>query len=542
MYFPLKDMTDAKEFFKRSLMWEMVKKDEVIASFTHKILDFTEKEEEFEADLQSHLNTDMHLVFSARLTRKPNWWTETKKKSASRLTASLEKVFSSLRVGKIKPQSTHRQSIGPNSPLPLSLNNNRGSISILQPCFFNYDLAELLSEKRRNKTIEEIKVNKSKSKPIEKKLSDLKYFKDEDVVEKSKPLSDTITGNLNFKMYTCIEKDDFEEFSTLIKQRGVDFNWKHPIENKSNVFRAVELGRLRFLESLIECGFNINEQDLMQRTPLFIACHRGNREIAVYLLANGAKPNHRDGYGYHALLVAFKAHQFHLIPDLILFGADINLKRDNGMSVLHDALVNNDSLMFDEIMKIDAVRLNIKDQNQRTPLLRACEKTDLDLFFKIFTKNGVDISAFDENSRNMFHLLALYQRTDILEALSNGSPEETVKFKSLLDACDSKRRSTPLSLGVENNSYSCVFALKYLCVQCNLEVKWDVLYEIIFNLIDKEFLSIYKFNPRLEHMDVLDKVPPPLLKMETILASMRSNRNLPRRLSKEKYLIPVKAK
>ena len=81
------------------------------------------------------------------------------------------------------------------------------------------------------------------------------------------------------------------------------------------------------VEILIHEGININSIDSESRTPLHISSKFGFNDISILLLGNNAIVNIRDGYGYSPLFLALKSHQFDIVPNLILFGGDINFKR-----------------------------------------------------------------------------------------------------------------------------------------------------------------------------------------------------------------------
>jgi len=76
---------------------------------------------------------------------------------------------------------------------------------------------------------------------------------------------------------------------------------------------------------------NISIIDKIDKKVLYILQHEvGDIEILTLLLHLGAQVTQKDIYGSTAL----KKNYFHLVPNLLLFGSNINA-RDNGMFIVH---------------------------------------------------------------------------------------------------------------------------------------------------------------------------------------------------------------
>ena len=64
---------------------------------------------------------------------------------------------------------------------------------------------------------------------------------------------------------------------------------------------AVNEGKLKCVEFLLQRGANVNQRSGQARTPLHIACSRQNKCLTKILLQNGAQPNLQDEQGNTAL-------------------------------------------------------------------------------------------------------------------------------------------------------------------------------------------------------------------------------------------------
>jgi len=60
----------------------------------------------------------------------------------------------------------------------------------------------------------------------------------------------------------------------------------------------------------------------------------GHREIAIWLLENGADANYSYGPGYSPLLAAAANGHLEIVKDLLVHGADLNTKSNDGKSAL----------------------------------------------------------------------------------------------------------------------------------------------------------------------------------------------------------------
>jgi ankyrin repeat protein len=174
---------------------------------------------------------------------------------------------------------------------------------------------------------------------IEKKKK--KKKKEEDEVQQTFTVDRNFDQlSINDKLYESIQKNDKDLFFKIMEQdNAVHVDLEKKYENKMSLLHlAVKNNQTKICEYLINCGADINNLDSQMRTPLHIASNLGYHDICIILLGNGAKINVRDIYGFSPVLLCLKSHHFHIISDLKLFGGDINFKRDNGMTILHEAM------------------------------------------------------------------------------------------------------------------------------------------------------------------------------------------------------------
>ena len=97
---------------------------------------------------------------------------------------------------------------------------------------------------------------------------------------------------------------------------------------------ASDCGRLELALLLLDHGADINSRDASSRTPLSLAMGNGHLEIARLLLQRGADVNVWESGEGTVLLGAIQRND--LFAELLLtYGADVNARNDNGLSLLH---------------------------------------------------------------------------------------------------------------------------------------------------------------------------------------------------------------
>jgi ankyrin repeat protein len=122
-----------------------------------------------------------------------------------------------------------------------------------------------------------------------------------------------------------VKEGDVETVSSILEEQ--DLKSKYYKDEVTLLHLAVSNPTEAVTEFLIERGADVDAIDKHLRTPLHLAANIGSSNSLV-LIANGAKTNVRDNYGFSPLMLSLKQHYFSLSSQFILFGADINFKRE----------------------------------------------------------------------------------------------------------------------------------------------------------------------------------------------------------------------
>ena len=133
-------------------------------------------------------------------------------------------------------------------------------------------------------------------------------------------------------------------------------------------------GDLHGVRAALAAGADINYQDRVHRTALFLAAYNGHKEIVEILLRAGANPNLQDLDGDTALRRAVFSQHKEIVEMLLRAGADINYQARSedlgGTTALHWAAMNDSKEIVEMLLKYGA-DYTLQDREGRTPYMLA---------------------------------------------------------------------------------------------------------------------------------------------------------------------------
>lgn len=270
------------------------------------------------------------------------------------------------------------------------------------------------------------------------------------------------------ELIEIIKKGDFENVKKFEIEEN-EFISSHPINGYTLLHEAVICSNFKITEFLIQKGIDVSSKDKSDRTPLHYACAAQNREICLLLLGNKAKVNIRDNSGVYPLLICLKRKNYEIANDLILFQADVNFKRENGCTLLHDMVINEDLQGLKWVLNQSNVKLNTKDLNGFTPLLRACSGKNPLILSELISR-GADIEAKDTLGRNLFHIMILSKNIENLKLFLGMKLEDLKRFSKLPNEQIEPKKRTALHLAVESKNFKIVGTVVSIYVKLNLEM------------------------------------------------------------------------
>jgi len=164
-------------------------------------------------------------------------------------------------------------------------------------------------------------------------------------------------------------------------------------------------------KELEEYSFNINDSDMFDKTPLYLAIENIKPTCAAVLIKHSS------------------------VDLLKLYPKDETL--------LHLAARKNDSDSLRAIIEKDNSLLNAQDSEGKTPLILSIQKGQENSFEFLNQCPGVDFDIVDNDGNSVLHIATLTNRKDIVPYLLN---HKTIKTNE-----QNKAKQTPLRIAIDND-------------------------------------------------------------------------------------------
>ena len=217
---------------------------------------------------------------------------------------------------------------------------------------------------------------------------------------------------------------------------------------------------IKLIETLLDTGADVNEQDEMGETPLHKAlATQYPKEIVSLLIKHGADVNIKDKEGrlpIHKVLSS-QNPDIRLLTLLLENGADVNAKDKNGETPLQKALKLPHSFLFSQVLlKHGAVIENDdpqkKSSDEKTPdkaqnmsmnakLISPTMLVSRDTsYIAMLLEKGLDVNSKDNQGNSLLHKAIFYQNKNLLDLLIQKGADVNVK---------DNRGETPLILAIK---------------------------------------------------------------------------------------------
>lgn len=187
--------------------------------------------------------------------------------------------------------------------------------------------------------------------------------------------------------------------------------------------RAVEQENVKEVRALLSCGkYDVNLQDKRtlhwRRTPLHLACAKGNLKLIKLLVSYGADLTVRD-YKWHTplTLAAANTHYECAVAMVKELGCDPNIKGSSGRTLLHYACADGITeivLMLVQNYKAD---LTIRDDFNDTPLVVALKHKHNKIWKSLVCDHGYDPKMNDSHVETLLHLACSNGNIDLVDIL-----------------------------------------------------------------------------------------------------------------------------
>ncbi len=222
-------------------------------------------------------------------------------------------------------------------------------------------------------------------------------------------------------------------------------------QSRNNFFKAVERGDIDAVNRLISEGADVKVENDKGETPLHIAAVWGHKEGVEALLDKGANVNAEDEEGNTPLVLTTDEE----IKTLLQSTAKLLEVAKSGNIQEVNSLIS------------EGAKVNVKDQDNKTPLHWAAEKGHKEVVEALLDK-GANVDAEDENGDTPLDLATtqdirtLLQNTDeLLKAAGRGDIDtvnDLINQGASVNATDQDGK-TPLHCAAKNSHEEVVEAL-----------------------------------------------------------------------------------
>ena len=161
------------------------------------------------------------------------------------------------------------------------------------------------------------------------------------------------------------------------------------------------------VQELIDAGADVNcRLRKIGVTPLFVAAERGHSKVVSLLIEENATPHARNWNGVTALGVAAMASRMDIVEDLLIDGAEVNSKDNEGNSIIMNCIATEESStpstnpqILLQLLKAGADP-NIKNKNGVFPLLSLSEKDSAaqkanTKWLRLLLENGANVNLYN---------------------------------------------------------------------------------------------------------------------------------------------------
>ncbi|MHB9147981.1 MAG: ankyrin repeat domain-containing protein [Candidatus Amoebophilus sp.] len=189
--------------------------------------------------------------------------------------------------------------------------------------------------------------------------------------------------NIIPSLYVAIERGDIKEVNNALQAGGIDVNSTNG-QGLSPLYIASLKGHIDVANKLIDCGAKVQDN-------LYMAIGKLDLAVAKQLVLLGADVNVKNKYNQTLLHLATSHNQSEKIKLLLLLEIDINAKCVNGWSALQLAALHGHMEIVRLLIEHGA-DVNSKDNKDFTPLYIAVVEGHVQLA-KLLIAHGANINA-----------------------------------------------------------------------------------------------------------------------------------------------------
>jgi ankyrin repeat protein len=193
-----------------------------------------------------------------------------------------------------------------------------------------------------------------------------------------------------------------------------------------SIHEAAKRGDMQTLRDLVQKGAKINEDlDEYGATALHWSAVKGHRDVAEFLIVNGAIVDQKNGDGDTALHVAVAFGHKDIVQLLLSKGAKIEERRREGTTPLYISVSRNRQDVA-ELLVASGAEIDARNRDGVTPLYHAAGKNLQEMVALLLSK-GADPSAPNKQGDTPLHVAAALGNKNIVELLLSKGANPSAK-------------------------------------------------------------------------------------------------------------------
>eukprot|EP00092_Neocalanus_flemingeri_P024493 GFUD01026561.1.p1 GENE.GFUD01026561.1~~GFUD01026561.1.p1 ORF type:complete len:899 (-),score=198.15 GFUD01026561.1:15-2711(-) len=226
------------------------------------------------------------------------------------------------------------------------------------------------------------------------------------------------------------------KYGAKLEPRGSD-----KLYGATPIYLASQNGNLEMVHELIVAGADVNcRLRKIGVTPLFVAAERGHHDVVKLLLEHNATPHARNWNGVTALGVSAMANRINIVQELLIAGAEVNSRDNDGNSIIMNCLISEETSspstspqVMLELLKAGSDP-DLKNKKGKFPIMILSEKDSKE---QSTNAKWVDLLLENGASVNSYYLTNIdgveFKETALTVATMKGATE-IVKVLLIFDA------------------------------------------------------------------------------------------------------------
>ncbi|KAF5306570.1 hypothetical protein FQR65_LT07297 [Abscondita terminalis] len=214
-------------------------------------------------------------------------------------------------------------------------------------------------------------------------------------------------------LHFSLKNENFDVASFLIDE-GADVNLCNGVD-MTPFLEVCKIGHYEIVKKIRPKMTQINFQKRDGETALHLSLKHQKRDVATFLIDEGADVNLSNNFGETSLFYACRFGDIELVKKIRKFVSDVNLKNMDGDTVL-GLSIRNENFEMAKFLNDENADVNVSNNTGMTPFLYACKIELVDVIKKMRSK-VIDINWQNTNGQTALHLSIESENFDVARFL-----------------------------------------------------------------------------------------------------------------------------